>query len=178
MVVDQEAGDGMELLAGDRPSAATDPSDRLLENAICLGVAWRTIRRSRTGILASATSGIIDPRLEAGDVDTLVHISSTGESRMSEIAAGLQIVPSTATRAVDRLVERGLATRRRDANDGRVVRISLTDDGLRVQAIARYGRHAFAARLLERFDPDDQDAIAALMPRLALALAEELGVER
>jgi DNA-binding MarR family transcriptional regulator len=166
-------------LEPDNESAArvADEGRTLVDNAIRLAEAWRSIRRARPDILAAATSGIPDPDLQGGDLDTLLRISDKGESQMSTIAKDLHVAPSTATRAVDRLVERGLATRYRDPDDGRVVRIMLTDEGLRTQAVARSGRHAFAVRLLRGFHPEDRAAIAALMPKLAAALTEDFGAQ-
>ena len=120
-------------------------------------------------------------RLETGDVDTLDQISSTGESPMSAIAAGLHVDPSTATRAVDRLVERGLVSRRRDPDDTRSILVSFTTAGFEVLTEANERRIALAMRLLDRFSPEEQDAIGRLLPMVADAISSELaqgGTER
>ena len=174
VVIDQGLVDGSPLEPQeDVVTAVAHQGRALVDDAMRVGDAWRSIRRARTDILAAATSGVVDPNLEAGDLDTLIRISDKGESQMSTIAADLKVAASSATRAVGRLVDRGLASRRRDLDDGRIVRIVLTDEGLRIQAIARSGRHAFAVRVLQHFHPEDRAALAELMPKLAAALNEE-----
>ena len=67
--------------------------------------------------------------LPQGQVDTLDVIAQLGPCTMVELSAGMRVDASTATRAVDRLVEAGLAQRRRSDADGRVVLVELTGDG-------------------------------------------------
>ena len=51
---------------------------------------------------------------------------------MGELSDALSVPLYTATRMVDPLVENGLADRLSDPDDRRVVRVTLTDDGLRL----------------------------------------------
>lgn len=56
---------------------------------------------------------------------------------MSELADALRVEPSTATRAVQRLVNAGLAERRPSNDDGRVVQVEITEAGREVfEAVA------------------------------------------
>lgn len=48
---------------------------------------------------------------------------------VGDVAADLVIAPSTATELVDRISDLGLVQRRRDTNDQRVVRVTLTKRG-------------------------------------------------
>ncbi len=50
---------------------------------------------------------------------------------MSELSAALAVPMSTATRIADWMVDRGFMARQPDTQDRRVVRVSLTDSGLR-----------------------------------------------
>lgn len=157
----------------------SDPSARLIDTAARLGLAWRFVRRVRPSVLGEAfADGIGEEGLETGDVETLDVIAITGEARMSDVAAGLLIDPSTATRAVDRLEERGLVSRRRDPQDARINLVALTDAGGVLQRKESERRTAGAIRLLEHFDPQDQEEIGRLLPMLADAIADELGVAR
>ncbi len=156
---------------------ATGSCDPLVKNAVNLGAAWQTMRRAKTAIAEDSSAGLIEPNLTAGEIATLDCIAgSTEAARMSDIASALQVDRSTATRAIDRLVQRGFATRKRDPIDARILRVSLTDAGLKAQLAASEGRLAFAVRVLERFGPDDRQAIGRLMPMIADAMAEEFGV--
>ncbi len=151
--------------------------DQLIETAVRLGLAWRFARRARPSVLGDTPDPVEGhDRLESSEVDTLDQVASTGRARMSEIAAGLLVDRSTATRAVDRLVERGLAVRDRDPDDARASLVTLTESGKAAQKESAAWRTASTVRLLERFDAEDQARIADLLSRLADAVAAELGL--
>ncbi len=160
----------------------TGPADdeiRQLANAEALGRAWQVMRRARSGIVARATAGLTDLDLEPGDVDTLDQIVAAGhQSQMSSVASGLRITASSATKAVDRLVRKGLAARVQDPADGRVVRVLLSSEGNRAQDHVRAERAAFSAEVLRTFEPDDRESIARLLPGIADAVIEEFGALR
>jgi MarR family transcriptional regulator, organic hydroperoxide resistance regulator len=98
-----------------------------------------------------------------------------GQSGISAgaLAEVLRLHPSTITGLVRRLEERGLLVREHDAEDARVVRLTLTPAGARLN-----GRHAStveaaARRALKRMDPR---TMAAAEEALAV-LVEELSAE-
>ncbi|POH62432.1 MULTISPECIES: MarR family winged helix-turn-helix transcriptional regulator [Cryobacterium] len=74
----------------------------------------------------------------------------------------------TMTNRIDRLVERGLVTRRTDPNDGRGIFVSMTAGGLtRVDAAITRLVDAEAA-LLASLPSADQERLAALLRKLSL----------
>ena len=74
----------------------------------------------------------------------------------------------TMTNRIDRLVERGLVTRRTDPNDGRGIFVGMTPGGLtRVDAAITRLVDAEAA-LLASLPVADQERLAALLRRLSL----------
>lgn len=141
---------------------------------LAFGLAWRDLRRARW--LAAFGDVVMGegPRLEAGDVDTLDQIAFCGSARMHEIADGLQVDASTATRAVDRLSARGLIDRGRDPEDGRFTRVALTDEGRQISEALREQRLVFVSSVLDRFDQDDRAQLIRLLPALAEAVTDEL----
>ena len=142
---------------------------------LAVGLAWRDLRRARwLAAFGDVVMGEGSSRLEAGDVDTLDQIAFCGSARMHEIAEGLQVDPSTATRAVDRLTARRLVDRGRDPADGRFTRVALTEEGRRIYEALREQRLAFVSSVLDRFDSNDRDQLIRLLPQLALAVADEL----
>jgi DNA-binding MarR family transcriptional regulator len=79
-----------------------------------------------------------------------------GDARtLGELAAAEQVRPATMTRIAQSLVEDGYATRRRDPDDGRVVRLTATAKGRRVMQRGRERRVANLARLLGRLSVDE-----------------------
>jgi DNA-binding MarR family transcriptional regulator len=53
---------------------------------------------------------------------------------MNDLSAAMRLASSTMTRMVDQLVQKELVTREPDADDRRVVRVRLTDQGLDVRS--------------------------------------------
>lgn len=100
---------------------------------------------------------------QAGALETLARRDGL---RASRLAAALGISPSTASRNLDRLEERGLLERRHDAADGRVTRVFLTDTGRRAAARVDGAEQDFAREILGHLGPDRS--------RPAVELLEEL----
>jgi len=75
----------------------------------------------------------------------LVVLSARGQQKVTELAEALGVNPSTATRAIDRLLEAGLVDRRTNPQSRREVRISLTGTGRRVvREVTRHRREEIA----------------------------------
>lgn len=72
-----------------------------------------------------------DTTLSKLEILALESVYRAGEPIMSKLASDLGIGMSTATGIADRLVERKLASRKRNHGDRRVVRITLTEKGKR-----------------------------------------------
>lgn len=159
--------------------ADRDLGDSQNRDVLAFGLAWRDLRRARwLAAFGDVVMGEGSSRLEAGDVDTLDQIALCGSARMHEIAEGLQVDASTATRAVDRLTARGLVDRGRDPADGRFTLVVLNDEGWRIYEALREQRLAFVSSVLERFDADDRSHLIRLLPQLALAVTDELRSNR
>jgi len=141
------------------------------EIGLRIGAAWKELRR---GAAMSAPRdqlfGAGDDALEPGQFDTLEALTQRPLWRMSDLADALRVDPSTATRAVQRLLRTGLAERRRDREDGRVVLVAATEVGRRrYEAIARC-RRAFMDSVLARFDAGERRLFAELLERLVAAV--------
>jgi len=90
----------------------------------------------------------------------LVALYIKGSTRMSNLAADLQVTMATATGLVDRLVERGYLTRESLAEDRRVVLCRLSDSG---QKIVSGIWESAAKRCRELLDALDTDHIQMLL---------------
>ncbi len=161
-------------IPGTADPGTVDLDDATVQQAVAFGLAWRDLRR--TPRLAPLGKFVVDdgPPLESGEVDTLDQIAWTSPSQMHEIASGLQVDASTATRAVDRLIRRGLVERARDPDDGRYVSVWITADGRRVHSALLARRLEFVAAVLDEFDDCDRAALLRLLPALAEAVASVL----
>ncbi|HXH09878.1 MAG TPA: MarR family winged helix-turn-helix transcriptional regulator [Alphaproteobacteria bacterium] len=103
---------------------------------------------------------------------TLDAIGSQGRATLNEVAEALYITPSTASRAVDDLVRKGLVERGQDAADRRAVCLSLTPQG---QALFEALRHHLVQRqltILQQIDPDSRRDVLAALQKLAQAIKD------
>src|SRR5213592_2877996 len=97
-----------------------------------------------------------------------------GPRTLGELAAAEQVRPATMTRIAQALVEDGYATRKRDPDDGRVVRLTATAKGRRVMRQGRERRVANLARLLGRLSADEVARVHEAAELVEHALAQEL----
>ncbi|MBL7499138.1 MarR family transcriptional regulator [Frankia sp. CNm7] len=97
---------------------------------------------------------------------TLATIERTGPRRVTDLAVTERITQPSMTALVTTLVRAGLAERRPDPQDQRVVLVALTPAGARyLLARRRAGAEAFA-RLVEKLPPADVAALRAAAPAL------------
>jgi DNA-binding MarR family transcriptional regulator len=98
-----------------------------------------------------------------------------GSCTVSELAGHLGIARPTASALADRLVRRGLMTRRADPGDRRRVTLAVTAIGSRRVDAARHEIRRVLARALAPLPPSSLAAIGTGLELLAEPLAEEAG---
>jgi DNA-binding MarR family transcriptional regulator len=143
-----------------------------------IGWAWKELRRGAAmGILRDHLFGQGEDALEPGQFDTLDLLVRQEAWRMSDLADALRVDPSTATRAVQRLLKEGLAERRSSMEDGRVVMVTASPAGRARHAAIGERRKDVLMTMVTEFDPEERAQLADLMERLVAALdhyAEDL----
>jgi DNA-binding MarR family transcriptional regulator len=154
------------------PARSVDLRDPVeSDNAFRIALAWRELRR---GASASAIRdhffGTDDDAIEQGQMDALDVLITRPHWRMSELADALHVDPSTATRAVQRLVNDGLAERHASDHDGRVVLVAPSAEGRRRHAAVARRRIRTMKRLLSEFEPEERRDLADLLERFTGAL--------
>jgi DNA-binding MarR family transcriptional regulator len=103
----------------------------------------------------------------------LLPLSNSDTARVSDLAAGAGIAPSTASRILDVLERRAIVCRSRSEEDRRGVTVTLTDRG---RAALAAQHEWMRGRQVEFFDglPEEEQALVSdLLVRLA-ALIDEL----
>lgn len=83
--------------------------------------------------------------------------------RMADLAQRLDVVPRAVTTLVDALEERDLLRRVPDPRNRRVIRIELTEGGLRALDDLRQARRAAAAEILAPLDDPSRAALTRLL---------------
>jgi DNA-binding MarR family transcriptional regulator len=108
--------------------------------------------------------------ITAAQLRTLAQLASVDALPVGRIASGLKISYPAATKAVDRLVERGLAARDRDPQDARSIRVHLTERGRELIARVAQERREKLRRALERLG--GERPAGALLALLEAFIAE------
>ncbi len=135
-------------------------------------VAWRELRRGASMLRLRALVIGGPNGLDLGQLDTLELLVRRSRLRMSDLAEALRIDNSSATRAVARLVDAGLARREPSPGDARGVLVVATEQGVDrwVELSSRWGSAMKA--MLATFDDGEQVALAHLLERLVISLDE------
>lgn len=133
-----------------------------------LGICWRELRRGAGA--RELRRAIYGEDLDLGQVDALDILATMGACRSGELAAALRVDPSTATRAVDRLVDAGLAARLPCHGDRRAVEVTLTVQG--EAAFERMATRATSAliEILEPFSASERVLLVTLLERMVDSL--------
>jgi DNA-binding MarR family transcriptional regulator len=148
----------------------------MLELAVRIGASWVQIRRGAAmGTLRDYLLGGGDEALEQGQMDSLDLLAKQPSWRMSDLAEALRIDPSTATRAVQRLVASGLALRSQDGDDGRVVMVEITEAGRLRHSDVNDRRGQLMVHMLGAFAADERPVLADMLERFVHAVDEFVG---
>ncbi|MDJ0767467.1 MAG: MarR family transcriptional regulator [Ilumatobacter sp.] len=148
-----------------------------------IALAWRELRRGAAGAaLRSHLFGPDGPQLEQAQLDALeILVAAPDGLRMSDFAEALRVDPSTATRAVGRLEQIGLAERDAGAHDRRVVHARATAAGRRFMSRIVRRQQAGLERLLDSFEEGEREEFAVYLERFVASidrLSKELDSRR
>jgi DNA-binding MarR family transcriptional regulator len=102
---------------------------------------------------------------------TLATLERSGPARLTALATHEGVTQPAMTQLISRLQDAGLVRREADPDDGRVVRVSITDDGRAVLAARRAERTQRLGVLLTRISPEHRATLATALPALE-ALAQ------
>ncbi len=107
------------------------------------------------------------------DFLVLARLASTRDGdpcRLSDLAQAEGLDPSTMSRRVASLCERGLVERAPDPDDRRAHRLRLTAEGERALAVERTRRATVITDALSDWDEADKEQLAALLAQLTDSL--------
>jgi len=142
--------------------------------AVAAGAVEAVLTASRALVAVAARSlACVAEEVTLPQYRALVVLASRGPQGLAALAESLAVTPSTATRMCDRLVRKGLVTRRVDPDDRRLVRLALSPNGRRLVQEVTEQRRVEIAHLLAELSAEEQRAVTASLNRLA-AVAGEL----
>ena len=143
----------------------------LHDDAQRVALAWRSLRRGTAARKMRTLAWAPDPpQLDIGQIDSLDLLVRHRSWTMCEFATALGIDPSTATRAIGRLIDVGLADRHTSETDKRVTLVDATPLGRATQRRVATRRLGVVIESLEAFDPDERHTLAELLDRLVASL--------
>lgn len=109
------------------------------------------------------TSRLLDEEFEGQVTTSQLHalrfLALNEQPLMSDLADGLGISYPAATKTVERLVKKGLASREDDPTDRRVVRVNLTEGGCQLVKKIMAARNVGFHDVLRRLSADDRGAL-------------------
>lgn len=169
---------------------ACHDSDAVIEDSIARVIAgWRATRPELqvepiaiTARLARLQA-VLSPRLEMmfarygmrgadfAVIATLVRLAAESVSQR-RLASELGLSAGTVSLRIDRLVQRGLAERRPDPNDGRGALVSLTDRGRELFEACAPEHLANTHELLAGLSEPERDQLAQLLGKLLYTLED------
>lgn len=150
-------------------------SEHDLELAGRVGRAWREIRRgANTGDLRDVIFGVGGSAIEPGQMDALDYLVTVDSCRMGDLAEYLRIDPSTATRAVQRLIKDNLAERVSHSGDGRIVAIAATERGRRIHGEVQERRRGVLRDVMNAFTPEEREKLVEYLERFSVAVDEAI----
>ncbi|HUY64955.1 MAG TPA: MarR family transcriptional regulator [Acidimicrobiales bacterium] len=127
--------------------------------------------RAMVGIAVQSLAGSVH-EVTLPQYRTLVALTEDGTIRLADLAATLQVSPSTATRMCDRLVRKALVTRVRDEVDRREVNLVVTDAGRSVVRDVIERRRSDLRHILKAIPDEARPQLIASLQLLAAAADE------
>jgi len=121
-----------------------------------------------------------DRELSLTAASTLVTMERTGPRRLTDLALSEGVTQPSMTAVVSQLEDLGLAERRSDSGDGRVVLVAITRAGRRyLRTMRRVGASVFAT-LIDKLTEDEVATLEAALPALrhllVMAAQGQIGV--
>jgi len=101
--------------------------------------------------------------LSIAQMHLMMVLQEHGPATVGQLAETLGISPPSVSSALDRLEEHGLAVRRRDRNDRRVVHAALSSRGRLAAEEACGFRRQKVRQLLEKFDARELEALLTVL---------------
>lgn len=150
------------------PAGQADPADGAVTVTADVGPPSIDVTRLRVAIARVSRSlrrhelaGLTPTQLSA-----LATVEQAGPLRLGDLAAAEKIAPSTLTRLVTVLEERGYVARRPVPGDARASTLLITPDGHAILERIRRESTILLADNLRTLSPDELTALAAALPAL------------
>lgn len=126
-------------------------ADPISPDSLAIDLRTAVMRTSRR-LRVEATGDIITP----GQYTVLALLNGSGPSTLRALAESEHVQAPSMTRIVNALADQGFVTRSANPDDGRQVRVDITDAGKKVLAGARNQRTAWLAQRVAGLSEEDR----------------------
>lgn len=103
---------------------------------------------------------------------TLLSLPQEGHLSMNDLSEAMGLAGSTMTRYVDGLVRKGLAQRKADGEDRRVVWVELTAQGEKVRGILEGAMQDFFQQVLDEIPPAERNTLLHALELVSNSIAK------
>ncbi|WP_045732026.1 MarR family winged helix-turn-helix transcriptional regulator [Pseudarthrobacter chlorophenolicus] len=134
---------------------STKETPQITPDTLAIDLRTAVMRTSRR-LRVEATGEVITP----GQYTVLAVLHGDGARTLRELADREHVQAPSMTRIVNALAEQGFVTRTQHPDDGRQVRIDITDAGREVLAEAREQRTAWLAQRVAGLSAEDRDILS------------------
>jgi DNA-binding MarR family transcriptional regulator len=107
-----------------------------------------------------------DVELSPQDGRALVTLRGRGPVSMTDFSEMMEVPISTATRMVERLIQKGLMIRSRIEGDRRVVQVELSEEGKKLNRIFLEQRREIGRRMLAPLTHGEREILIELMTKI------------
>jgi DNA-binding MarR family transcriptional regulator len=154
-------------------SAARPPVDEAVDRIqAALQIVAGSITQVRVHERLLHAAGV---RLDRAGAALLYKLHAHGDSlRVTDLAELLGVDAPTVTRKIQQLERTELVSRHPDPDDRRATRIKLTRAGRRTLERVLKARRDWLDRLVADWDDDDLAALASLLTKFSVALAQDM----
>lgn len=116
---------------------------------------------------AVAKNAAVAEALSSQEIRVLRTVGRHEHCIMSGIAERIRLSLSSVTGLIDRLVEKKLVCRDRSAEDRRVVKVELTDEGRELHTSVMESQVRFARGILKTLSAAEQDELLSLFGKIS-----------
>ncbi|MBI5117305.1 MarR family transcriptional regulator [Candidatus Poribacteria bacterium] len=113
---------------------------------------------------------VLNKNLTVQEIHTIALIGRLDSPKMSQVAERAHVTMGTMTVMVNKLVRKGYVRRSRPDKDKRVVRVSLTAKGARVEKLHEEYHSKTIARIMTVLEESEQKQLLKLMQKVVAAL--------